>query len=86
MLTRFVCLAGVQLDEGGRPVIINRRPKWVRPICHTPHQEILAFLTEAVHVLDIVQEEVTEYPSFSYQSENAFFLREVPAGAGAVPA
>lgn len=84
MLTRFVCLAnsykeggrclaGVQLDEGGHPVIINRRPKWVRPICHTAHHEIPAYLTEAVHVLDIVQVEVTEYPPRSYQSENAFF-------------
>lgn len=84
MLTRFVCLAnsykeggrclaGVQLDEGGNPVIINRRPKWVRPICHTPHHEIPAYLAEDVRVMDIVQVDVTEYPPVSYQSENAFF-------------
>ncbi|HEY1115194.1 MAG TPA: hypothetical protein VGE66_16600 [Chitinophagaceae bacterium] len=84
MLTRFVCLAnsykeggrclaGVQLDEGGKPVIINRRPKWVRPICHTPHNEIPAHLTESVHVLDILQVDITEHPPSGFQSENAFF-------------
>lgn len=84
MLTKFVCLAnsykeggrclaGVQLDGDNNPVIINRRPKWVRPICHTPHQEIPAILVKDVHVLDVLQVDVTELPPPSYQSENAFF-------------
>jgi hypothetical protein len=84
MLTKFVCLAnsykeggrclaGVQLDNANNPVMINGKPKWIRPICNTLHNEVPTHLAEDIDVFDIVQLDVTSYPAPSYQSENAFF-------------
>jgi len=68
------CLAGVELDTSNNPVINNGHPKWIRPICNTPHGEVHTHLVSHINILDIVEVEITDYPDGNnYQSENAFF-------------
>ncbi len=85
MPTRFVCLAnsfkeggrclaGIELDNNNAPVIINGHPKWIRPICNTPHGEVHTHLVVHLNILDIIEIDVTGYPEVrDYQSENALF-------------
>jgi len=85
MLIRFVCLAnsfkeggrclaGIELDNNNNPKFENGRPKWVRPICNTIHGEVHTYLVAHVHLLDIVEINVTGYPlEKSHQSENVLF-------------
>jgi hypothetical protein len=87
MPTRFVCLAnsfkeggrclaGIELDKNNNPIIANGRPKWVRPICNTPHGEVPTDLVAHIEILDIIEIEITGYPDEEdYQSENAFFRK-----------
>ena len=88
MLIRFVCLAnsfkeggrclaGIELDNSNNPKFENGRPKWVRPICNTIHGEVHTYLVAHVHLLDIVEINVTGYPlEKTHQTENVLF-REV---------
>ncbi len=85
MPTRFVCLAnsfkeggrclaGIELDANNNPRIVNGRPKWIRPICNTPHGEVHTHLVSHINILDIIAVEITNYPETNnYQSENAYF-------------
>ena len=34
------CIAGIELDANNIPVIIDNRPKWIRPVCNTEHGEV----------------------------------------------
>lgn len=85
MPTRFVCLAnsfkeggrclaGIELDNNNNPIIENGHPKWIRPICNTPHGEVHIHLVVHLNILDIIEIDVTGYPEVrDYQSENALF-------------
>src|ERR1035437_9641129 len=85
MPTRFVylansfkeggrCLAGIELDNNNNPIIENGHPKWIRPICNTPHGEVHTHLVVHLNILDIIEIDVTGYPEErDYQSENALF-------------
>ena len=85
MPTRFVCLAnsfkeggrclaGIELDAENNPRIANGHPKWIRPICNTPHGEVHTHLVSHINILDIIEVEITNYPETNnYQSENAYF-------------
>jgi len=66
-------LAGIELDNQNNPVVINGRPKWIRPICKTPHGEIPTYLVSHLNILDIIEIDVTGNPNTDYQSENALF-------------
>lgn len=67
------CLAGVELDSSHKVVRSGSNPKWIRPICNTPHGEIPTSLVEHINLLDIVTINVTSRSSSGYQSENALF-------------
>src|SRR5438067_6228364 len=93
MLTRFLCLAnsfkeggrclaGIELDNQNNPVFIDGRPKWIRPVCNTAHGEVPTHLVSHLHVLDIIELEVTGHPDKNYQSENATFLEKSIQKAG----
>ncbi|MBS4028966.1 MAG: hypothetical protein KGZ58_10040 [Ignavibacteriales bacterium] len=84
MPTRFVCLAnsfkeggrclaGIELDNRNNPIIANGRPKWIRPVCNTPHGEIPTHLVSHINILDIIEIETIGNPNTDYQSENALF-------------
>lgn len=85
MPTRFVCLAnsfkeggrclaGIELDNNNNPIIENGHPKWMRPICNTPHGEIHTHLVVHLNILDVIEIDVTGYPEVrDYQSENVLF-------------
>lgn len=67
------CLAGIELDNQNNPVIVNGRPKWIRPICNTNHGEVPTYLVSHLNILDIIEINVTRNPNTDYQSENALF-------------
>lgn len=85
MLTRFVCLAnsykkggrclaGVALDNNNNPAIESGHPKWIRPVCDTPHGEIPHKSVLYLSILDIIEIDVTGCPEQKrYQSENVLF-------------
>lgn len=84
MATRFVCLAnsykeggrclaGILLDNTNKPISENGRPKWIRPVCNTPHGEVYTNLVLHINILDIIEIEITKYLSQGYQSENMLF-------------
>jgi hypothetical protein len=67
------CLAGIEVDANNNPVIINGRPKWIRPVCNTPHGEIPNHIAEPFQILNIIELEVTGNQPHGYQSENITF-------------
>ena len=84
MPTRFVCLAnsfkekgrclaGIELDANNNPILANGRPKWIRPVCNTPHGEVPNHIAERFQILDIIELEFTERRPENYQSENVLF-------------
>ncbi len=84
MLTRFLCLAnslkeggrclaGIELDMDNRPVFIDGRPKWIRPVCDTEHGEIPIHIAVPFDLLDIIELDILEPRPLGYQSENISF-------------
>jgi hypothetical protein len=84
MLTRFVCLAnsykeggrclaGVELDSQHNPVTVDGRPRWIRPVCKTPHGEIPSQIANPFNVLKVIELETGLPQDCGYQSENIFF-------------
>jgi hypothetical protein len=87
MLVRFVCLAnsykeggrcvaGIMLDDFNNPVIKNDLPTWIRPVSSTGHGEIHKDLVSHIHLLDIIEIEISEYVGAGFQVENAIFLEK----------
>ena len=85
MATRFVCLAnsykeggkclaGIELDVNNNPILVNNRPKGIRPICNNEHGEVPTHLVSQFKILDIIEIDITSIPNeLNYQSENVFF-------------
>ena len=68
------CLAGIELDTNNKPVFLDGRPKWIRPVCNnTQHGEIPNYLAEPFHILDIIELNIIDKKSENYQSENVLF-------------
>jgi hypothetical protein len=67
------CLAGIEVDANDNPVIINGKPKWIRPVCNTLHGEIPNHIAEPFKILDIVEITITGTKPEGYQSENVTF-------------
>lgn len=88
MIKRFVCLAnsfkeggrclaGVELDINNNPITENGQPKWIRPICNTPHGEVPTHLVADIKILDVLEVDVIDYPKDkNYQSENVYFRED----------
>jgi hypothetical protein len=70
------CVAGIELDKKGNPIIENGRHKWIRPVSIKGHGEILTNLVSDLNVLDILEIDVTEECPDKYQSENVFFSED----------
>jgi hypothetical protein len=67
------CLAGIELTNKNEVVFENGRPKWIRPICSTPHGEVPNELAATWNIMDLLEIDVIEYPDKNYQCENALF-------------
>ena len=67
------CLAGILLDANNNPIIKNAKPKWIRPICKSPHGEVPNHIAVPFHLLDIIEiNNINPHPDL-YQSENVLF-------------
>lgn len=64
------CLAGIELDEKNNPVFVNNRPRWIRPVCKTVHEEVPTELALDVSLLDIIEFEPIEFITSQHQKEN----------------
>jgi hypothetical protein len=71
------CIAGVEITGfgGGHYSIVrqNSQPKWIRPVSGREHGEVPLRLVGKVHLLDVVELEVTTELPQGYQSENILF-------------
>jgi hypothetical protein len=72
------CIAGVKL-QGGRDGysvrIEDNKPKWIRPVSNSEHGEVEEKLIKSIHLLDIIEIDVTRECPKGYQSENVEFDR-----------
>lgn len=67
------CLAGILLDGNNNPILENYKPKWIRPICETPHGEVPNCFAVSFSLLDIIEiNNIKPHPD-QYQSENVLF-------------
>lgn len=66
-------MAGIEIDLSGRPVIINGSPRWIRPVCDTPHGEVPNDIAKPFQLLNIIELEIPADCPNNYQSENVFF-------------
>ena len=67
------CLGGIELDQNNNPVIHNGRPKWIRPVCNTTHEEVPTDLVSHISLLDIVEFQSIQATGHGHQSENVLF-------------
>jgi hypothetical protein len=67
------CLGGIELDQNNNPVIQNGRPKWIRPVCNTEHEEVPTHLVSHISLLDIVEFQAIQETGHGHQSENVLF-------------
>ena len=67
------CLGGIELGNNNAPVIINGRPKWVRPVCNTEHEEVPTELVSDVSLLDVIEFNNIRATGHGHQSENILF-------------
>jgi len=67
------CLGGIELDQNNNPIIQNGRPKWVRPVCNTEHEEVPNHLVSDISLLDIVEFQALQKTGHGHQSENVLF-------------
>lgn len=67
------CVGGIELGQGNAPVMQNGRPKWVRPVCNTEHEEVPAYLVSSINLLDIVEFDPLGIVGHGHQTENVLF-------------
>jgi len=67
------CLAGIELDTDNQPIFVNNRPKWVRPVGRTAHEEVPTALVSDIFLLDIFELAPVEFHHFGHQTENLTF-------------
>ncbi len=64
------CLGGIELDENNTPIFLNGRPKWIRPVCNTDHEDVPTNLVSHFSLLDIVEFIDLKVTGHGHQSEN----------------
>ena len=67
------CVGGIQIDQNNAPIIQNGRPKWVRPVCNTDHEEVPTRLVAGINLSDIVEFDAVEVVGHGHQTENVLF-------------
>jgi hypothetical protein len=67
------CLAGIELDANNIPVLIDGKPKWIRPVCNSEHGEVPNDIAAPFQILNIIEIQVTGKRPENHQSENVFF-------------
>lgn len=67
------CLGGIELDQNNNPVMQNDRPKWIRPVCNTEHEEVPTELVADISLLDIIEFNSIRATGYGHQSENILF-------------
>ncbi|MDY0144057.1 MAG: hypothetical protein RBR97_19420 [Bacteroidales bacterium] len=79
------CLGGIELDQNNNPIIQNGRPKWVRPVCNTEHEEVPTHLVSDISLLDIVEFQAIQATGHGHQSENVLFNTDTILTNGRFP-
>jgi hypothetical protein len=67
------CLGGIELDKNNNPVIHNGRPRWIRPVCNTEHEEVPEVLVSHISLLDIIEFNNIGNIGHGHQTENILF-------------
>lgn len=69
------CIAGIEL-QNNKPLLVNGKLKWLRPVCKTEHGEVPTYLVSHIKLFDIVEIDVTGEVPDGFQSENVLFNTE----------
>lgn len=67
------CLGGIELDHNNNPVFQKGRPRWIRPVCNTDHEEVPTNLVSHISLLDIFEFKTLQASGHGHQSENFLF-------------
>jgi len=67
------CIAGIELDDNNDVVLVNGKPKWVRPVSNNENHEIANELVEGLLLLDIFEIDEIVAASLEHQTENVSF-------------
>ena len=67
------CIAGIELQNNNKPLLVNGKPKWLRPVYKTEHGEVPTNLVSHIKLLDIVEIEITDEVPNGFQFENVHF-------------
>ncbi|ANE50634.1 dual OB domain-containing protein [Flavisolibacter tropicus] len=67
------CVGGIELDQNNNPIFQNGRPKWIRPVCNTEHEEVPTILVSHINLLDIIEFQPIHANGHGHQSENVLF-------------
>ncbi len=69
-------MAGIQLDDQNRPLRINGRPRWIRPVCATTFGQVPNYLCAEAMILDIIEIDNADVCETGYQPENTTFDKD----------
>lgn len=69
-------MAGIQLDDQNRPLRINGRPRWIRPVCATTFGQVPNYLCAEAMILDIIEIDNADVCEMGYQPENTTFDKD----------
>jgi len=79
------CLGGIELNADNTPTIANGRPKWIRPVCNTEHEEVPNHLVSHISLLDIVEFQNIGDIGHGHQTENILFKENSLRKVGIFP-
>lgn len=65
------CLAGIEINENRQIIFRNNRPKWIRPVCNTPHEEVPNQIAVNINYYEVIEFDIDpNYSRDDYQCEN----------------
>ena len=64
------CLGGIELNNNQEAISHNGRPRWIRPVCRTEHEQVPNNIASGISLLDIVDFQGSEACGHGHQTEN----------------
>jgi len=73
------CIAGIEVTQRNAqeflPVMVENRPKWIRPVTNSEHGEVPTKLVDKLKMLAVYEVDIVRDCPKGYQSENALFYQ-----------
>ncbi len=73
------CVAGIEVSKtttgSYEPIIVDEKPKWIRPVTRSEHGSIPEEWVKDMHLLEVYEMEEYQKCPQAYQVENVFFAK-----------